>query len=63
MWIKGVKRSIKTCVQKGKFYQNGMCIYIWVHCLRPGGIIFSLIDWVLVEGVTQDSSDTRQDHF
>jgi hypothetical protein len=54
-----VKLSIKTCVKRDKSI-NGTCIHIWVHCLCPWDILFSLFDWVLMEGVTQDPSDASQ---
>jgi hypothetical protein len=39
---------------------NRTYIHLWVHCLRPWGIILGLFDWVLVEGFTKDPLDAGQ---
>jgi hypothetical protein len=45
---------------RGSKGMDGCPLTIWIHCLCPQGMVFSLLDWVFVEGIVQDSSDSSQ---
>jgi hypothetical protein len=53
---RGCEEKYKDLCQKGMSHSNGTCIHIWVCCLCPWGILFSLFDQILSEGITQDLS-------